>query len=71
MTECIIDFCIEEDGFVNLDSPDLDHDDLKILRNQIELYLIREDVPRNVWGEIRLLDDGELCVDYRPCTDDE
>ena len=72
----IIDFCHEEDGFINLDSPDLGWDDLQQLRNTIEIYILREGVPRNHWGEITIdletdVVDDDICIDYRPCTDDE
>ena len=63
MTERIcIDYCWENDDYVNLDSEDIDQDQLKELRNFLELLIRREGAYRNTWGEIYFDEDEEFTV---------
>ena len=68
MSTITIDYCWENDGFINLDSEDLSQDEIKSLRNALERTLIREGAYKNTWGEIIKDEDGWsiTCYDRDP-----
>ena len=69
MTTHVIDFCIEEDGFIDLSSPDYSADQLEAQRESLERWLSEEGVPRGSFGELYIQPDGFIC-EHRPCSDD-
>ena len=70
MTDYVIDFCVEEDGYVNLDSPDLSYEQLEANRVNIERFIEDEAVPRNHYGEINF-NAEDMWIFYRPCSEED
>ena len=66
MDRLVIDFCKEGDGYIELHSPDFTDDWLQRHRNEIEIDLIKYDIPNNSWGEIYIDEEDGFIPDFRP-----
>ena len=74
MDRICIDYCWENDDFIALESEDIDQDQIKEIRNFMELLLRREGAYRNTWGEIFYYENEEFYVtvndrDPEDCTE--
>ena len=65
MSRTIIDYCWENDGFINFSSEDVSDDRLQILRNTLELFLCREGAYKNTYGEIYFDEEDGYTLDFR------
>ena len=74
MDRICIDYCWENDDFINFDSEDVEDQQLQQLRNFLELLIRREGAYRNTYGEIYFDENDEFSVyvhdrDPEDCTE--